>query len=75
MGITTQKLLLSYLADNVNGQTDGQTDDGEFNSPPSSLLEAGDNYNKNLDKFIRAAYHKKKSAHTLKFFCCKQETN
>ena len=26
----------------VNGRTDGQTDDGEFNSPPSSLREAGD---------------------------------
>ncbi len=26
----------------VNGRTDGRTDDGEFNSPPSSLREAGD---------------------------------
>ncbi len=25
-----------------NGRTDGRTDDGEFNSPPFSLREAGD---------------------------------
>ena len=37
-----------HLADKVNGRTDGltdgRTDGGEFNSPPSSLREAGDNY-------------------------------
>ena len=28
-----------------NGQADGWTDDGEFNSPPSSLREVGDKKN------------------------------
>ncbi len=27
----------------TDGRTDGRTDDGEFNSPPSSFREAGDN--------------------------------
>ncbi len=32
---------LSYLR-RTDGRTNGRTDDGEFNSPPSSLREAGD---------------------------------
>ncbi len=37
--VKSDRNFLSYLADKVNGRTDG----GEFNSRPSSLREAGEN--------------------------------
>ncbi len=37
----SNKNYLSYLR-RTDGRTDGRTDDGEFNSPPFSLREAGD---------------------------------
>ncbi len=47
------------------GQTDGLTDGGKFNSPPSSLCEAGDKKRKlmfdlllKLDTFIKVIYGK-----------------
>ncbi len=68
MGITTYKMMffVSHLR-----QTDGRTDDGKFNSPPSSLLEAGDN--KGLCHIIIAVVRTNRSNGPVKKLLTREE--